>query len=53
MTEAGLRIAPPVVTKGYGGGTADQADWTPGDVASKAANPVYAINIDEGRTNIR
>ena len=34
--------------KGYGGGMADQEDWTPGDVASMVANPFYAINIDEG-----
>ncbi len=41
-------IAPSVMTKGYGGGMADQEDWTPGDVASMVANPFYAINIDEG-----
>jgi hypothetical protein len=41
-------IAPLAMTKGYGGGMADQEDWTPGDVASMVANPFYAINIDEG-----
>jgi len=41
-------IAPSVMTKGYGGGMADQEDWTPGDVASMVANPFYAVNIDEG-----
>ena len=41
-------IAPSVMTKGYGGGMADQEDRTPGDVASMVANPFYAINIDEG-----
>jgi hypothetical protein len=37
-----------VMIKGYGGGMADQQDWTPGDVASMVANPFYAINLDEG-----
>ena len=41
-------IAPAVMTKRYGGGMADQEDWTPGDVASMVANPFYAINIDKG-----
>ncbi len=40
--------APSVMIKDYGGGMADQEDWTPGDVASMVANPFYAITIDEG-----
>jgi hypothetical protein len=27
---------------------ADQADWTPGNVASMVSSPFYAVNIDEG-----
>ena len=29
-------------------GMSDDDEWTPGDVTSMIANPLYAINIDEG-----
>jgi len=32
----------------YGTSMADQDGWTPGDVTGIAANPFYAINIDQG-----
>src|SRR6266568_6245082 len=32
----------------YADPVTDHEDWTPGDVVAIAANPFYAINIDEG-----